>query len=80
MVKVKLGLITRVFLGLNVVTFTARVRTKALMFNASQFFRITLDSNAWNRIDNPLPQIDPFHFSKAKLSLSYCLSNRQPCN
>lgn len=38
------------------------------MFNALTIFRIILVSNARDCIDKSLLQIDPFHFSKAKLS------------
>lgn len=46
MIQVKLGFLIRVFLDFKVATFRARVRTKALMFNASTAFRIILESNA----------------------------------
>ena len=69
--KVILLFLIRVFLDCKVATFRARVQTKALMFNASTVFRKIPDRNAWNCIDNRLFQIDPFHFSKAKLSFFF---------
>lgn len=63
-IKVKLRFLIRLFLDFKVITFRARVRTKALMFNASTIFGIILDSKAWNCIDNPLLQIDPFTFQR----------------